>query len=275
MAITTQDQLVAAIAAAASQGNRPPYMKAALAGAFAAGQFISLWTAAGQPGAGSAPAATPGAVPLSTTAGAVGFTNPAAGNTYLARLYGSSSVAGTLIFYDRLCAVGAVSLTATTAQTVSSAALTRPDANGVNAEIWIEITTSLTGSPTGTLTASYTNSAGVASHTTAPGVALTTAMIAGVTFQLGLQAGDVGVQTIASITGTATAPTAGVCNVVIRRRLAEFPVPVAWLTYPPQDPQWGGIPQVYNSACIEAIFLLGSGTAAPAIPSGSLVLAQG
>lgn len=275
MPVTTQDQLVAAIAAAAAQGNRPPYVKSALAGTFAQGQFVSLWTAAGQPGAGAAPAATPGAVPTSATAGAIGFTNPTAGNSYLARLFATSNVAGTLILYDRLCGVGAVSLTTTLAQTVSSAALTRPDANGVNAEIWIEITTALTGAPTGTLTASYTNSAGTAARTTAPAVALTTAMIAGVTFQLGLQAGDVGVQTVASITGTATAPTAGVCNVVIRRRLASFPIPAAFVPYPPQDPFWSGLAQIYNSACLEGVYLIGSGTAAPAILSGELVIAQG
>jgi hypothetical protein len=272
MAITSQDQLVAAIAAAVGNGNKPPYVKTALAGAFTAGQFVSLWTAAGQPGAGSAPAATPGAVPTSATAGAIPFTNPGSGNSYLARLFATSSVPGTLVLYDRLVAVGGVILTATGAQTVSSAALTRPSATGTNAELWIEITTTVTGAP-GNITASYTNTVPTAGQTTTA-VAITTAMIAGVTFQLPLAAGDLGVNAVAS-TAMTVAASAGICNVVIRRRLAEFPIPAAFLPFPPQDPFWSGIAQIYNSACIEGIFQIGSGTSAPAIPSGSLVIAQG
>jgi hypothetical protein len=33
--------------------------------------------------------------------------------------------------------------------------------------------------------------------------------------------------------------------------------------------------QIYNSACIFGVFLIDSGTTAPAIQSGSLVMAQG
>lgn len=247
-----------------------PYSKTALAGTFAAGQFVSLWTAPGQPGAGANPAATPGAVPTSATAGAVPFTNPGSGNSYLARLFATSTVPGTLILYDRLVGVGGVTLNSVAAQTVASAALTRPDANGVNAELWIEVTTVPGG--TTTITSIYNNQGGV-SHTTTPAVTLTTASIAGTTYQLPLVAGDTGIQTCTSTTcGTAVT---GTINVVIRRRIAEFAIPAAFLSFPPQDPFWAGLSQIYNSACIEALFLIGSGTAAPAIPSGSLVLAQG
>jgi hypothetical protein len=259
------------MAAAAAAANRPPYVKTALAGTFAVGNFVSLWTAAGQPGAGAAPAGTPGAVPTSATAGAIGFTNPAAGNSYLARLFAASSVPGTLTLYDRLCAVGGI-VTTTGAPAIASAALTRPDANGVNAEIWIEITTvcSATGNA---MTLTYTNSAGVASHTTTA-IQLNAAGPIGLSIQCPLQAGDVGVQTVTGCTN-GTTQAAGAFNVVIRRRLASFPMPAAFVPYPPQDPFWAGLAQIYNSACIEGVFLISSGTAAPAIVSGELVIAQG
>lgn len=270
MAITTNDQLVAAIAAASGAGNRPPYVKTALAGTFAAGQFVSLWTAAGQPGAGAAPAGTPGAVPLSTTAGAIGFTNPGAGNSYLARLFASATVPGTLILYDRLCGVGGM-VTTTATPAIASAALTRPDANGVNAEIWAEVTTGCSATAD-SVTLTYTNSAGVASHTTG-GVSFN-GLIVGQAVQFPLQAGDVGVQTVTGMTN-GTTQAAGTVNIVICRRVAEFAIPFANGPYPPQDPLWAGLPQIYNNACLFGIFLIGSGTAAPAIQSGSLVIAQG
>src|SRR5271157_844591 len=119
MAVTTNDQLVAAMAAAVGQNNRPPYFKNALAGTFAVGEMVSLWTAPGFPGAGAAVGTLAGAAPTSATAGAIPFTNPAAGNSYLARLFASSTVPGTLILYDRLYHTSTLSGTVTTAQAIT------------------------------------------------------------------------------------------------------------------------------------------------------------
>jgi hypothetical protein len=275
VAVTTQDQLVSAIAASAPNANRLPYAKTALAGTFAAGQFVSLWTAAGQPGVGAVPAAfgSSGTVPTNATAGAVPFVNPGSGNSYLARLFATSSVPGTLVLYDRLWACSALLATATSQTIVTPAALTRPDANGVNAEIWIEATVAI-GTTASNASCTYTNQAAVTGHVTSPVIPMVTSAPIGWAVQLPLAAGDTGVQTIQTMTLSA-AMSAGQFNLVIQRRIAEFAIPAAWLSFPPQDPFWSGLPQIYNSACIGAYFLIGSGTAAPAIPSASLVIAQG
>jgi hypothetical protein len=274
MAITTQDQLAAAIAAAAPNANRPPYVKTALAGTFAAGDFVSLWPAAGQPGAGATPTAfgSGGNIQTSSIVGAVPFTNPSSGNSYLGRLFAVSGVPGTLVFYDRLWACSGVSATINTVQTVvSPPALTRPDANGVNAEIWIEATTAI-GTTASNLTIIYKNQAGTSQ--TAAAQAMVVSKPIAWAMQIPLLAGDTGVQSIVSAQLSA-AMTTGAFNIVIQRRIAEFAMPAAWVPYPPQDPFWAGLPQIYNNACIGAYFLITSGTAAPAIPTGSLVIAQG
>jgi len=273
MAITTQDQLVAAMAAAAGAGNRPPFVKTALAGTFAVGQMVSLWTAAGNPGAGAAQGTAAGAVPTSVTAGALPFTNPTSGNSYLSRLFASSTVPGTLILYDRLVHTSTLSGTVTTAQTVASVALTRPDALGTNTELFMEVYTAL-GATSTTITASYTNQAGTAAQVTTAATIPTTAP-AGFILPLPLAAGDTGVRAVASCTLAASTLTAGNFGITIGRRLAEFAIPAANQPYPPQDPFWAGLSQIYNSACIFGVFLIASGTAAPAISSGSLVIAQG
>jgi hypothetical protein len=258
------------MAAATGAGNRPPYIKTpALAGTFAAGQYVTLWTAAGNPGAGAAPAGTPGAVPTSVTAGAVPFTNPSAGNSYLARLAMNAGVQGTLILFDRLVAVGGM-VTTSAGPTIASAALTRPDANGTNTELWIEITTTCS-STADSMTLTYTNQAGTASQVS-QGVSMN-ALIAFQAVQIPLAAGDTGVRTVTACTN-GTTQAAGVFNVVICRRLAEIAIPTAFLPLNPQDPFITGLPQIYNSACIFGIFRIGSGTAAPTV-DGSLLIAQG
>ncbi|HEV2235046.1 MAG TPA: hypothetical protein VGR57_00160, partial [Ktedonobacterales bacterium] len=223
--------------------------------------------------AGAAQGTAAGAVPTSATTGAVSFTNPTSGNSYLARLFATSSVAGTLILYDRLVHTSTLSGTVTTAQTVASVALTRPDANGVNAELFMEVYTAL-GATSTTITGSYTNQAGTAGHTTTAATIPSNAP-AGFLLPMPLAAGDTGIQTVASVTLAASTLTAGNFGVTIARRIAEFAIPAVQQPYPPQDPFWAGLPQIYNSACIFGVFVIGSGTAAPAISSASYVIAQG
>ena len=72
MTINTVDGLLNALA---NNSSRLVCDKASLANA-AAGQFFSLWTSSGVPGAGSAPGAA--VVPTKATTGAFGFTNQTA-----------------------------------------------------------------------------------------------------------------------------------------------------------------------------------------------------
>lgn len=176
-----------------------------------AATYHSLWKAAGQPGAGSNPPAYTtgsGYVPTDATTGAFGFTNPAAGNTYLAQLVAKGSTAGGLIIYDRVWACSGFSTTVTTAQNVTTpGSLSRPDVNGTGCEIWGEIYAA-PGATGATWTATYTNQAGTGSRT-ATYTHPANAESVGQMVNFPLQAGDTGVQSIQSLTCSISSGTAG------------------------------------------------------------------
>jgi hypothetical protein len=266
MAITTQDQLVASY-----PGQTEPYQKSALGGTFAVGNYVSLWTAGGSPGAGAAQGTAAGAVPTSATAGACVFTNPTSGNSYIAKGFFASGVVGALILYDRLAHGSALSGTVTTAQTIGSPALTRPDANGTATEMFIEWYTATGATPT-TATVSYTNQSGTAGQTSGTSTVPANAPAA-LMSPIPLAAGDTGVRAIASLTLLASTGTAGNFGYTIIRKLAIIPCTIAQVAQA-MDVFMLGMPQVFNSACISAMFLVGSGTAAPAI-NGLFSLVQG
>src|SRR5207249_2320160 len=116
MAIVTLDQLIA--------GMQPPedFFKVGIS-MKAAGIHYSPFYQTGRPGAAVAP--TPGlaGAALTTYAGQIPFTNPGAGNSYLARLCAAvTSTAGTLILLDRLWHNSGITITTTTGQTINSVA---------------------------------------------------------------------------------------------------------------------------------------------------------
>lgn len=118
MAITTRDQLIDAMG---NNTSRFILDKASLANT-AAGQTFSLWTSAGQPGAGSAPGTTP-IVPTNSTTGTLNFTNQTAPATsYLAwKWVAFSNTTSSVELHDRLATVSGASGTVTTAQTTGCA----------------------------------------------------------------------------------------------------------------------------------------------------------
>src|SRR5579859_6600087 len=127
------DGLVAALAA----GQPSDTYEASLT-AKAAGNFCSLWTAGGRPGAGATPATGAGAAPTNATAGAIAYTNPGSGTGYLARLFVTGSTVGSLILYDRLVHTSGLSGIVTTAQTVNSTAITRTYNSSADVGAWLE-----------------------------------------------------------------------------------------------------------------------------------------
>lgn len=145
MTITTRDQLIDALA---NNSSRLVIDKASLANAVA-GQFFSLWTSAGVPGAGSAPGAA--AVPTKATTGAFGFTNQTAPATsYIAWLATQASNNATnLEIHDRLAHMSGLSGTVTTSQGALSLVTSDPgadrrgDANYSDVQWWLEIYTAL------------------------------------------------------------------------------------------------------------------------------------
>lgn len=263
--ITTMDQLVAAIASAQYVDTEE-----ASATSKAAGQYQSLWTAAGRPGSGSAPAGTPGIAPTSATTGAIPFTNAGGSNTmYLARLDIASSTAESVILYDRLVTVGSLSGTVATAQTISSTALTRYT-TGTDVGLWIEWYTP-TGSTATTVTFSYTNQAGTSGQTT-PSVAFPASPVAGQMIPIPLAAGDTGVRAVSTATLAASTLTAGNWGITLAARICTVPISVANIAQL-FDYAQTGLPIIQPSACL-AYQVLCTATNTGQIISG-LTLAQG
>ena len=210
---------------------------------------ISLWDVTGNPGAGTLAVGntTTGVLFTSTTTGAPPIAPFGSGSTgYLARTIFKGSVVGGATLYDRIWGAGAFStaLGTTTFSSQPSALGRFPDGAGIGTEILIEMTVNMLASAT-TVTAGYTNSAGVSGRST---VATSIQSIgARAVISMALQAGDQGVQKIDSVTVGGVAGS-GSFNILLARRLDDFDVRVidaidahAW--------DATGIPVVYDSSC--------------------------
>jgi hypothetical protein len=145
------------------------------------------------------------------------------------------------------------------AATVNSVALPARATGADDVELWLEIYTALGASAVATVTASYTNSAGVAGRTATLVGGLPASSIAGRTFQMSLQSGDTGVQSVQSVTLGSSSGTAGAFGMVMRRGLVFGNVSVAntgWTQgYAETDLQI-----VQDDACIEVICLASATT---------------
>lgn len=269
MAITTQDGLVSALGTA----QRLITVKANVTAV--SGRMCSLWSGAGQPGAGSTTLgqAAAGVVPVDSDTGFLTFTNPGSGNSYLAGVSGISAVTGMLVIWDNLWTWGSGgsgwSVTTTTAQNTSSpAALTRPDSTGTGTEAWFEVLATM-GAGAATPVLSYTNSGGTASRTTGT-LGYNASAIIGSMYNFPLQAGDGGVRSVQSLT-TSVSMTSGTARIMILRRVASIPV-VANVGFK-YDAYDLGMPLISNDAAL----MIGSQAASTS--SGpiqlELILAQG
>lgn len=220
MTITTLDGYIAAAK------QRVLYAKTSVRTTIANGWF-SLFDLVGLPGAGTLAGVNTaaGVVPDATVAGYPTLNAFGGGNAgVLARAEFASTVAGRLSLYDRLFVAGAYAFNAVTSLAAQPSYSARvpggTDFSGL--QIWIEAVTAFTGNLSVAVT--YANAAGVTGRTT--GTFLTgTALTVGRCMLLPLQAGDVGVQKIESV--TATVATAGTFNVMVLRSLDSMRVPLA------------------------------------------------
>lgn len=252
MALTTMAQVLTAL-----PGQQLDVLKSGLAGV--AGQFTSGWLLGGQPVAGSAPSSgLAGDIPTKATTGAISFVNPAGGNgLYFARSVASLVTAsltsgGALYLYDRLWHNSGIDATSTSAQTINSATLTRPDALGNGAELWWQVY-ALMGAGTPTVTATYTNPAGTGSRSGSSGV-LPTTMAAGRTGPFTLNSGDEGVKSVQTWQASATF-TSGTIGLVIRRQVAMLTTRVdARSTI--EDALEAAMTSVPSDACLELLWLV-------------------
>lgn len=187
----------------------------------------SMFNGVGTPGAGvlAGVSTTQGVVPTSIAAGFHPIVDT--GNTlYLTRVRMENNIVANMVLYDMLYKAGAYATNATTTVTAPPSFASRiPIVNGTpmyNTELWLEAATAITGVLTMNIT--YTNQSGVAGRTT--GVITTASFnLINRLYRMPLQAGDTGVQSIQSVTRAGA--TAGSCNVLILRPLAEAGILVA------------------------------------------------
>lgn len=254
MNISSIDDIIAACASARSQLG----YKASVT-TKGAGVWHSLAQAAGSPGAFATPAAASagGAVPDRTTAGAWPHVNAAAGkDATLFRFGGQIANPGVLRLYDRLWACSGLSGTLTSSQPITSPpALTRPDANGVGAELWLEVYAALGGTATGVLTATYVNQAGTGSRSATLDLAKYAALnTAGTMAPFTLQAGDTGVRSVSAVVNTVSTGTAGDFGLTILRGVATLSLDTAGSSRD-LDVTRLLAPQVYDGACLAFMLL--------------------
>lgn len=238
--------------------QRIQFIKAGL-GATAFNVFWSLWASGSIPAAGALAVGntTTGLVPTDATTGAPSINDAGAGKAlYLCELrpWRVSQRDLTAVLYDRLWHGGSFNANqaiGTPFTTASPAALTRPDANGENTEIWIEVNVAISATAT-SVSIQYTNSAGTAGRST------TAVLINGLQqsrfVMCPFQSGDIGVRSIQGYTTSGTVATAGTFNIVIIRRIAMWSS-TDQSTSPPSWPQIIeaarlGLPRIYNDSCL-------------------------
>lgn len=276
MAITTLDGVVA--------GMRPPmFFSKAVTATLVAGRPASLWALGGAPGAGSFDTTLNGVTLSSSSAlvnGQIPHYDPVSGNSYLARLSASATQAGKLLLLDRIWHNGGYTITSTAAQNSTtptwpsrcptSGTDDTPATTGHGVMLAVEVSAA-TGAGTPTITISYTNSAGTAGRTATNIIATVATSAIGATYFIGLQAGDVGVRSVQSLTLSATW-TSGTINLVAYRVLAELELPGNFVPNA-LDALTSGMPRIYNGTVPWVVFVPNTTTAT--YVSGTYVETQG
>ena len=226
----------------------------------AIGQWYCWSKDAGTPGAWAP--GTPGVAGRATDgttaadAGCLPIPNAASGANYVTGMDGVSSAVGQIMLMDFLWVNSGITVTTVGAQTINSVEFPARDVlgtvNGVGCEIAILVTTATTNAGAfANLTMSYTNSNGVAGRTATLANFPATAGVGTLVF-MQLQAGDVGVQSIQSIT-LGTSLVTGAISVLLTRTLcsrADAIANVGSTSYPSPniDPRAGV--RIHNGACL-------------------------
>lgn len=259
MAISTLDGIVNALG---NNSSRIVLDKASIASQ-AAGTFVSLWRATGQPGQGAIPGAA--AVCNNALTGAVGFTQ----QTLPATSYGAyfeaatGNAAMTVEMHDRLAHMGGLNGTLTTAQTVgidfsalSSDNLAERigDANYSDIQWWLEWYTA-TGATAVTATVAVTYNDAT---TGTLSVALAATRPASLMIPLNglIPAAGAGkyIRAITTVTLSATTATAGSFGVTATRPRLAIGTPIANYKV---TADWAalGLPEILNGSCLFPVVL--------------------
>jgi hypothetical protein len=260
MTINTRDALISAMG---NNSSRFILDKASITSQ-AAGSYVSLWRATGQPGQGAIPAAA--AVCTNALVGAMNFTQQSAPATsygaYMEVATGNAAM--TVEIHDRIAHMGGLSGTVTTAQTVgidlssllttSNVAARIGDDNYSDVQWWLEWYTA-TGATavTATIVAVYDD--GTTANIT---VSLAATRPAGFMQSLnGLipaaQAGKY-IRGITSVALSATTGTVGNFGITATRPRMTIGAPIANMKVIADWAQLG-LPEIKNSACLFPIVL--------------------
>ena len=261
MTIATRDQLINAMG---NNFSRFLLDKANIVSQ-AAGTYVSLWRATGQPGQGAIPAAT--ATCNNTTVGVMGFTqqvSPATSYIVYTELATSNS-AMTLEIHDRLAHMGGLNGTLTTAQTVSldidtlagtdNISERKGDANFSDISWWLEWYTA-TGSTVVTATVNVTYNDGTTGNLTGLSLAATrpASFMASLNTLIPSASAGKFIRGVNTVTLSATTGTAGSFGVTATRLKATVGSP---LTNFKVVADWAqlGLPHIPNSTALFPIVL--------------------
>lgn len=245
----------------------------------AAGTYHSTWYLGSMPAAGAAPAASlNGANYVAPVNGGIAVPAAVSGaQSYLSRIEfvpGATSNVAMVSIIDRLWANGGIGITTTGAQAITQPTLPARDAtgstSGVGVLVAIEVSALCGNGAVANTTMSYTNSSGTAGRT-----ATITSFPAAATVDtwvvFNLAAGDVGVQSIQSLT-LGTSYVSGTINLVAFRELVRIPL-AGSLTAVDRSAYQLDLPRVYNSSVVSLVYLPSSTTFGTLV--GSLAYAQG
>lgn len=233
------------------------------------GTVHSLWKSAGFPTAGATPPAfnTSGYVPDRTTTGAAPFNNPAAGNSYLARMDAWGPTSGVLVLYDRLWACSGFSTTNTGLQTITNQSDVGRYTVYEGIELWLEVYAA-PGATGATWTITYTNQSSAGSRTatyTHPANAETVGQM----MPVSLQAGDTGIRSVQSLQCSVSSGTQGDVGITLLRRIGTIPITVGGLNF---DAFQLALPRILDNACLA--FKVYCSTTSTGIIIGSAAVTQ-
>lgn len=262
MTINNADQLINAMG---NNSSRIIIDKSSIANT-TAGQYISLWTATGQPGQGAIP--TIGAVCSNALVGSLGFTQQTSPATsYLGLLECISPNASvTLEIHDRLMHDGGLVGNITTSQTIdvdidlnlatSNLDARKGDANYSDVQWWLEWFTD-TGATASDATINVTYNDTTSGNLTVVAVGGTVRAARMIALNSLIPAAAAGkyimrVNTI-QLSGTGTG-TAGNFGITATRYRAAIYIPVANARF---TITWAdaGLPEIYNSSCLFSIVI--------------------
>jgi hypothetical protein len=273
MAISSMDTLVAAMTASTAQVLTWNKTNISTEGA---GTFHDLAQVAGFPGAMLTPddAGSGGSSLTSASTGALPFTAPSGGSTlYLLNFSATSTQPGSIYMTDRLWACRGLATGSGATTTVTGMSnITRYD-GGVGAEIWYWCISAPSAGGSGSMTVSYTNTAGVSGRTATITLgAGSPPPSTGQCYPASLQAGDLGVRSIQSVTNSATSFTGGTHGLVVAKRIVTAPISTSSVGTS-MDGLRTGMQQIDSNACLNFVLLCTASTSGFWV--GSIQLVEG